>query len=216
MNRLTLSGLCLIQALCMISFPGASAQSAPIPRRYDGFPMGNADAPLLLEAFYDFMCPDSKASWPALKQTLMTFGPSKIRFYLHVFPLPYHHNSFIANQGGLVAETLGGSVQYTYNWMEAVYAHQDEFGNDETANMTMNDVIEKFGQLASSSLGVSQSDFVDGLNNRTLNLDTRTSWKYACSRSVTGTPSFLLNGVQAPAESTWTVQQWKQFLSQYL
>jgi hypothetical protein len=38
--------------LCAI----ASAQ-IPIPRRYDGFYQGNADAPILLEAFIDFLCP---------------------------------------------------------------------------------------------------------------------------------------------------------------
>jgi hypothetical protein len=29
----------------------------PIPKRYDGFYQGHADAPILFEAFIDFLCP---------------------------------------------------------------------------------------------------------------------------------------------------------------
>ena len=107
-------------------------------------------------------------------------------------------------------------VFFFFMFSAAVYANQEAFGNSATANMSMNQVISQFGDLAQKSLSVSKDNFVAGLNNRTLDLELRTAWKYACSRGITGTPIFLLNGVTAPAESTWSVQQWKTLLNQYL
>lgn len=34
-----------------------------------------------------------------------------------------------------------------------------------------------------------------GLKDRSNDLATRVSWKYACSRAVAGTPTFFVNGV---------------------
>ena len=45
-----------------------------------------------------------------------------------------------------------------------------------------------------------------------LNEDTRVSWKTGCSRSVTGTPSFFVNGVPVQADASWTLDQWTALL----
>lgn len=68
--------------------------------------------------------------------------------------------------------------------MEAVYAAQESFGNSETANMSMNQVIAKFGDLAQKYIGVDSSTFVAGLNDPNTDYATRISWKYGCSRKL--------------------------------
>lgn len=64
----------------------------PIPAKYDGFVYkvghhrGLVDA-VLVEAFYDPMCPYSRASWPALKQAVDHYG-HRVSLIVHTFPLP--------------------------------------------------------------------------------------------------------------------------------
>lgn len=42
----------------------AAAQLTPIPARYDGWKIGNADAPILVEAFFDLMVrPVRSGAW---------------------------------------------------------------------------------------------------------------------------------------------------------
>ena len=84
------SRLILGATILFIVGNGAVAQE-PIPRTYDGYRLGSTDAPLLLEAFYDLMCPDSAASWPTVQEVMTHYGPDKLQFILHRFPLPHHN-----------------------------------------------------------------------------------------------------------------------------
>ena len=46
---------------------------------------------------------------------------------------------------------------------------------------------------------------------------TRASWKYGASRGVTGTPTFLLNGVTvADATPSWTLDDWTKVIDPLL
>ena len=54
--------------------------------------------------------------------------------------------------------------------------------------------------------------FIDSL----IDHRSRYAWKYACSRGITGTPQFLINGVQVPDASGFNPQEWKKFLDDLL
>jgi len=60
------------------------------PSRLDGFVYQNGYLDLdtvLIEAFYDPVCPYSRDSWPPLKQALHHYS-SRVSFLLHLLPLP--------------------------------------------------------------------------------------------------------------------------------
>lgn len=38
--------------------------------------------------------------------------------------------------------------------------------------------------------------------------DARVAWKYTCTRTVSGTPMYTLNGVPLDADSEWTFDDW--------
>lgn len=65
------------------------AQSLP-PAKLDGFVYEKHrvdwDA-ILIEAFVDPVCPDSRDAWPALKQVLQQYG-SRVALVVHLLPLP--------------------------------------------------------------------------------------------------------------------------------
>lgn len=62
-----------------------------IPAKFDGFVYGNPKKfnpeSILIEAFFDPVCPDTRDSWPPLKQILHLYG-SKVSLIVHPFPLP--------------------------------------------------------------------------------------------------------------------------------
>ena len=66
------------------------AQLVP-PARLDGFvyPPGRRVDPdtILIEAFFNPVCPDSRDAWPPLKQALKHYG-SRVALLLHLLPLP--------------------------------------------------------------------------------------------------------------------------------
>jgi hypothetical protein len=147
------------------------------------------------------------------------YGDASIRFILHTFPLPYHQWSFFANQGAHVAAAMSPTLppaQAAYAWQRTVFENQDAFGNAATMNMSQADVIAAFAKLAPASVGVSAADFSAGIANATLNEDTRVSWKYGCYRSVSGTPTVMLNGIATQAGPEWTFDDWIQFLDPYI
>lgn len=60
------------------------------PPRYDGFVYenrkGGSDS-ILIEAFFDPVCPDSRDTWPPLQKALKHYG-SRVSLVVHLFPLP--------------------------------------------------------------------------------------------------------------------------------
>eukprot|EP01098_Paradermamoeba_levis_P006149 TRINITY_DN2553_c0_g1_i1.p1 TRINITY_DN2553_c0_g1~~TRINITY_DN2553_c0_g1_i1.p1 ORF type:complete len:225 (+),score=50.15 TRINITY_DN2553_c0_g1_i1:108-782(+) len=185
--------------------------SQPIPVTYDGHRLGNLSAQVTVEAFFDFLCPDSKAAWPIVQQVLSHYGPEKVQLILHVFPLPYHRNAFLAAQAGEVVSGVIG-VEMFWKWTNLIFANQNSFFNSPTANLSSNQVIDKMGSLVSSNLPISKSDFIQGMQSDDLNELARVSWKFAASKGIYGTPMFWVNGILTSADESWTYQNWLDLL----
>ncbi|KAK9231963.1 hypothetical protein WN943_022204 [Citrus x changshan-huyou] len=67
----------------------SKSQSLP-PAKYDGFLYANhpidSDT-IVIEAFFDPVCPDSKDAWPPLKQALQHYAPH-VSLVVHLLLLP--------------------------------------------------------------------------------------------------------------------------------
>lgn len=95
----------------------AHAQSLP-PAKFDGFVYGNHSHDLdtiLIEAFYDPVCPDSRDSWPPLKKALDHYG-SRVRLVIHLLPLPWVQSIAL----------LCVSV-YDFRWLIALFCCWENF-----------------------------------------------------------------------------------------
>lgn len=88
MLRTTILQFAALQVLFILL--GVGADYIP-PSRFDGFVYGKGNLNLLdtvlIEAFYDPVCPDSRDSWPPLKQALHHYA-SRVSLLLHLLPLP--------------------------------------------------------------------------------------------------------------------------------
>lgn len=80
----------LILQFCLLFLGSVNAQIS-IPSKPGGFWYGekSGDAnSILIEAFFDPLCPDSRDAWPPLKQAIHHYGTPAISLAVHTFPLP--------------------------------------------------------------------------------------------------------------------------------
>eukprot|EP01006_Ploeotia_vitrea_P039578 TRINITY_DN66360_c3_g1_i1.p2 TRINITY_DN66360_c3_g1~~TRINITY_DN66360_c3_g1_i1.p2 ORF type:complete len:221 (+),score=102.86 TRINITY_DN66360_c3_g1_i1:1-663(+) len=214
MKNSTLLLLVAAAAAAAVVVAPAAAQF-PVPPRALGWAMGQAGAKVTIDAYIDLMCPDTAAAWPALHNVTKHYSGSDVNVVLHLFPLPYHHNSFYANQGVHVQSANGQDV---FQWVATMLtpAVQLTFGNAQTAQQTSQQVIANMGAVSEKYGLATQEQFIAGIGDRTLNLNTREEWKYGCSRGITGTPLFHINGVLYSGDTPETLAQWTDVLDPLL
>lgn len=194
----------------------AGNSQIPLPKRPLGFVYkgGEPTAPIHLEAFVDLTCPDCQQAWPTLKKVADMYGPETVQFTLQLFPLPYHTNAFLAAQSVYAVEAYNTSL--VISWMDVIFENQNQLYDFQTMDKNRYDVINIIADLG-SKIDIDKTVIKDGLTNTEYNEHTRISWKYGCSRTVSGTPFFFLNGVfVSQASAAWTVEEWKQLIDPLL
>ncbi|KDO34647.1 hypothetical protein SPRG_00709 [Saprolegnia parasitica CBS 223.65] len=207
--------------LALATAVGLATAQVPIPASPPGFTyaQGSADAHIQLDMFIDLLCPDSKAAYPALQQVAANLSSSAFRLRFHQFPLPYHHNAYsFAQASRTIAHALGDDT-FT-RWMEAVYANQDAYWNKATETLGQKQVTAQIGALAKKTFPeLTDTQWAEGMTGHggtQMDVDTRTEWKYACTRGISGTPMYLLNEVPFDADASWTYDDWMKALAPLL
>ncbi|CAM6115705.1 unnamed protein product [Calypogeia fissa] len=214
-----MNGFCSLLALALwclcgsfSSLPMAKVGAFTIPAQYDGFTfppkLPAAKLPVVLEAFIDPMCPDCRSAWPTIKSLVELYG-SGLSLILHPFPVPFHHNAFFSARLLRIANNLNSSA--TVPLLELIYKNQESFSNDATADETPSSVVKRFVSLA-EEVGLSFDEVYKGFLDSSTDDGTRISFKYGCSRYVTATPTYLVNGVGTEADETWSVGRWRAIL----
>lgn len=194
----------------------AGNSQIPLPKRPLGFVYkgGEPTAPIHLEAFVDLTCPDCQQAWPTLKKVADMYGPETVQFTLQLFPLPYHTNAFLAAQSVYAVEAYNTSL--VISWMDVIFENQNQLYDFQTMDKNRYDVINIIADLG-SKIDIDKTVIKDGLTNTEYNEHTRISWKYGCSRTVSGTPFFFLNGAfVSQASAAWTVEEWKLLIDPLL
>lgn len=196
--------------ICCLPFAFAQI---PIPKRPLGFVynFGSANAPIDFDVYLGPLCPDSATIFPIIMKVADHYGQNTLRLRIHLFPLPYHRNSFIVAMGTHAVDQLTKSSM-TYKWTQMIY---NDLQNMSDVSLPQNQVIMRMASLA-RSMGISETAFTNLVTNVNTNEDCRIEWKYACSRGVTGTPTFMLNDVSVAADASWSVDDWSKVIDPLL
>ncbi|OWM80943.1 uncharacterized protein LOC116193164 [Punica granatum] len=191
----------------------ANSQSLP-PARPDGFvystdPVGPET--IIIEAFLDPVCPDSRDAWWPLKKALDYYGPH-VWLVVHLLPLPYHDNAYVASRALHIVNSLNSSA--TFHLLELFFKQQEKFYNDQTLNLSKASIVRLVAKFATQAVGNSfYSAIEQGFNDRRTDLKTRVSFKYSTSKGVSATPTFFLNGFVLPhAGSPIDFEGWKSYI----
>ena len=198
------------------------SQPVPLPSTTDSYlRIGSATAQVTLDVFGDLLCPDCAAEWSTLTALAAHYKPEQLALVLHLFPLPYHTWAFSTAYAANVIASLNNTDAAKLAWVNYMYLGstpgQYQFYNDVLAGNSTNDVFALLALRASQVTGVSAAAVLAGLQDGNLNEATRISWKYACSKSVTGTPAFFLNDLPLFDQGDgFTLAQWEALIDPLL
>ncbi|CAD8051998.1 unnamed protein product [Paramecium sonneborni] len=191
-----------------------SSQYTPIPVIPDGLIIGD-NPNLVIEAFYDIFCPGSRESYNIFKTVVETLEKDSFTYIIHQFPLTYHKNAFAASAGfKYIWKSISQEAAYKYQGL--LLNNLEQFTDLATLNMKQSEVDQKIVDLVKVGLPQYQID-TNGLLNSMKpgtpeNIETRKSWKYGTSRSVSGTPTIFVNGVLFDKGEELSAQQWIQYI----
>lgn len=188
----------------------AGQQVTPIPSPRDGFVLGPVRSNYTIDVFYDHLCSDSAAAFPGFYQFWQA-NQNWLGLRIHIYPLPYHPFSFVVAQAGRY-------IQQSYPtkfmaFLTYMFTHQNLILQNYM-NWNFPTVQNKVAQYTQQATGVSFSEIINALNDNDLNWSSRVSWKYATSRMMTGTPTYMINQVWvAEVGSFTTAAQWSAFFN---
>ncbi|GMF15610.1 unnamed protein product [Phytophthora lilii] len=198
--------------LAAVALHVGSAQ-VPIPGEPPGFTIGEGSgaAKVQLETYVDLLCPFSKAAYDGVKALADHYEPDEVRVKAVVFPLPFHQHGFTVAESMYTITAALGEDHFT-PWIEVLYENQERYCHgevvcvavqvtkelEELAKKTFPDLTDKQWEKGMTGYGGTEAD-----------QHTRVTWKYACTRTVTGTPQYTLNGVPfEEADSSWKLKDW--------
>lgn len=80
----------------LLVFLGFSSAQLIIPHRPLGYIYNNGSmyAPVYIDVHMGPLCPDSAEALPTIKQVADFYTRAMVKLTLHMFPLPYHRQSY--------------------------------------------------------------------------------------------------------------------------
>lgn len=193
----------------------AHAQEVPVPPRPQGYiyaySQSNNLTDLQVDAFFDLLCPDSKQAFPTLLQVANHYGPDVMTLRLHMFPLPYHRNSFLASMGTEAVYQLSSSPNAVFDWVAKIYDNIYPLSNAPTKHMSETNITNMLGDIA-AQMGIQKPQFLHKMADTLVDMNIRMDWKYGCTRGVSGTPLYAINGVVKVIDKAWSLTDWRVVL----
>lgn len=142
---------------------------------------GNGEARITLVEYSDFQCPACAAFQPVLDQVLESHGDAISFEYKH-FPLPIHSSAL---QAAVAAEAAGQQGKF-FEFHDALFENQTEWSNSATPNASFLSYAQ--------DLELDMTLFKRHMNSSILKDKVKQNTQEGRDLSVTGTPTFFLNG----------------------
>ncbi|MEO1671206.1 MAG: thioredoxin domain-containing protein [Cyanobacteria bacterium J06631_2] len=168
----------------------------PIPSRSSGYRLGQSDAPVQIEMFFDLECPFSKKGWQNIMQVVSAYSATQISLVLQPMTLGNHRQSWDATKAAIaVAED---DVDKFVSFVNYLLDHQTEFANEASKDRTQTEWQQMLAGYAVEATEWSDKDqFVQLLNSKEVYAKARIPARFAATRGVWSTPTFFINGAEA-------------------
>ncbi|KAJ4800647.1 Thioredoxin superfamily protein [Rhynchospora pubera] len=164
--------------ILFLCFSLCKSQLHPIPAKIDGFvykkPIVWGES-VVVEAFLDPVCSDSRDSWLPLKQAFDYYS-GQLSLVVHPVPMPYHSNSFTACRSLHIANKLNSSSFYPL--LELFFETQEKYYSAPTYGLSRAIIVADMTKLALTVVGESFSTaFQSGFNDSSTDRAARISFK---------------------------------------
>ena len=158
-----------------------------------------------LDVFWDHLCPYSAQAFNGLFLYYYN-NLSWLRMVIHILPLPYHYYAYDVGRAGRFIQ-LEYPDQFS-NYMSWMFQHQSKY-LEAAMYWNQDQLYYYLSGDTETATGVNATDVTNALNNSTYDQDLRVSWKYAMTKGITGTPTYMINGVLVPnATNCQTAFDW--------
>lgn len=187
--------------------------SIPVPSSPPGYRLGSGDAPVQIEVFLDVECPFSKRAWPTL-MALINEEAKRLAVTVHPIVLCDHRQSWDLTKA-LVAIAGQDSLK-AWKFLSHLYQHQQEFANEAFDTGSREELFRLTEQLINEfDPNAPAAELTKSIRDDSGEMASgaKTSIRYAVDRGVWSTPTFFVNGSEAPQlESSSTLKDWQEFL----
>ena len=170
---------------------------APIPLKSLGHEIASPSSQLQFSVFLDVHCADSYNYYKKVRETLNKKISEKqikdlISFKIHIYPLPYHRNSYLASIGmKFIEENYPMKfLSFLEKEFQSIQKYNVDYKNlDEftVRALVREDVKQVLGRGDPRVDSIFEDDQLNG--------EVRVQWKYGAAKGVFGTPNLFVNDV---------------------
>ncbi|MBE9043934.1 thioredoxin domain-containing protein [Pleurocapsales cyanobacterium LEGE 10410] len=189
--------------------------SIPIPQRPSGYRLGKANAPVIVEMFFDIECPFSKKGWQTMLQVIQAYS-QQVYFILQPMTLGNHRQSWDGTKAAIaVAEN---DPKKFIDFVSYVFEHQSEFANEAFKDKTQTDWHNLLADYALDATEWSdRAKFLELLNSKEIYNQARIPARFSIVRGVWSTPTFFINGAAATKlSSSSSLSDWQNAIDSLL
>jgi len=187
----------------------------PIPKRPSGYTVGDLAANVKIDAFVDIQCPHSLKAWPTLLALVDYFSEESISLTVHALTLSNHRQSWDVSLAMHIY--ADGNAQKFFDFATFLFAHQDNFQNKAFVDLTHTDLRQLVADLAYEFAQFDQNTMLMRLDEGEIYTAGRTPNRYAASRAVWSTPTFLINNADdVSVNHLSTLEDWVSVLKPLL
>ena len=190
--------------------------SIPIPARPSGYRLGNPDAPVQIEMFFDLECPFSKKGWQTLMSVRSAYSQGEIYIILQSMVLGNHRQSWDATRAAIAV--AGDDPEKFVSFVNYLFDRQAEFANEASKDRTQTEWQALLADYAIDATEWSDKDkFIGLLNSKEIYSQARIPARFAAMKSVWSTPTYFINGAEATdLSSQSTLQEWRSQIDSLL
>lgn len=186
----------------------------PIPQRPSGYRLGNADAPIVIETFFDIECPFSKKGWQTILQVAEAYSGDLIYLIFYPMTLSNHRQSWDATKAAIAV--ADNDTNKFIDFVSYLFERQSEFANEASKDKTQTDWHNMLADYAVAK-GLDRDKFLELLESKEIYNQARIPARFATIRGVWSTPTFYINGAEATDFSSQSsLQQWQDTIDSLL
>ena len=175
----------LVAFLIMSAAAVTLTASDPPPGATSPPTLGPSDAPVTIEMFSDFQCPQCARSDPMVKKLKSEFG-DKVRFVFRHFPMEKHQNAILA----ACAAEAAARQKHFWEMAEALYRTQWMWGEAPAPRIALIDRAKE--------LGLNVPQFEEDLDKTELRERISADQDRGQALGVKSTPWVFINGYSVP------------------
>ena len=187
----------------------------PIPQRPSGYRLGNADAPIVVEMFFDLECPFSRKGWQTILQVAKAYSTEQLYLILYPMTLGNHRQSWDGTKAAIAM--AGDDTDKFIEFVSYLFDHQSEFANEASKDRTQTEWHRLLADYAVAMGWSDKEQFIELINSKEIYSKARIPARFATLRGVWSTPTYFINGAEASdLSSQSSLQQWQEAIDALL